>query len=152
MDQLSNLLAILRAAHLAHWTAHWRCAGATAYADHLLFARLYEGMVDEIDGLAEKVVAMVGSDAVALPAQMEQMTRVLQMWVERFTGKGLIECALMIEASIQEALEKVCACPDLSLGLENFIQGIADHHETSTYLLQQRMGPALITATSKRNR
>lgn len=50
-----NLLAMLRAMHLLHHTAHLQASGETSYQDHLLFERLYGGLVGEADKFAEKV-------------------------------------------------------------------------------------------------
>ena len=55
-DILCVLLATLRAAHLIHWTGHWQVKGDTQYGDHLLLERVYSGLADEIDTLAEKIV------------------------------------------------------------------------------------------------
>ena len=50
MTLLLQLLAILRALHWSHWTLHWKVKGDPFYGDHLMYQRLYEAVVEEING------------------------------------------------------------------------------------------------------
>jgi len=56
---LGELFAVMKALYLSHWDAHWKVMGDSFYGDHLLFSRMYEGLVEEIDTLAEKINATV---------------------------------------------------------------------------------------------
>lgn len=139
---LSELLSVLRAMHWLHWTAHWQAAGTAFYADHELFARLYGGLVDEIDGLAEKIVASYGADAVDAVSQVDLAHRVLTRWYE---DSNPLSRAWTAEQTLQVAIGGVLSAlgkeGKLSTGLENFLQGLADAHETNIYLLTRRMTP-----------
>jgi DNA-binding ferritin-like protein len=139
---LGSLLACLRAAHQAHWTAHWTAEGANFYSDHQLFDRLYSGITGEIDGLAEKIVALYGSAGVALPEQMIEMAQYIVKWTSTHPT-NLVRRSQTIEADIQMAIDTTRkaleAEGNMSLGMDNFLQGLADAHETPQYLLGQRL-------------
>lgn len=136
---LSRLVALLRAVQLLHHTAHWQTAGATFYGDHLLFERLYSGLEGEFDGLAEKAVAYCGPAAVDPLAQAQ----LVAAFVAGFAGADLARKSLAAEQLLQEEIEEARAvitdAGDMPLGLDNYLQGLADSHETAIYLLQQRI-------------
>lgn len=137
---LKNILAMLRAMHLSHHSAHLTTSGPQFYADHLLYGRLYDGLVDEADGLAEKMVAMCGAQSVDAADQARRISEII--------GKGksqsdLAKRAYMMEeafVSMIEAVRKAMLKDDvLPSGLDNYLQGLADKHEGACYLLKQRL-------------
>lgn len=138
---LKNLLGFMRAMHWNHWTTHWQVKGMPYYGDHLLFQRIYEAMGDEIDGLAEKMVAMCGVQSVNGHDSIDRAHNVLKRWAD---NPDLISRALQSEEEFQMLLKGVYELLDseghLTLGLDNFLQGLADAHETNLYLIQQRLG------------
>jgi len=140
MERFQDLLAYLRMMHMAHWTNHWQVKGDPQYGDHLLFQRLYEAMPDEIDGLAEKIVAEYGPEAVALPEQMERIASETDMLFEEETD--LLERAIMMEETLQADLQEIFTILDesgnLSLGMNDYLAALANAHETNLYLLRQR--------------
>lgn len=139
-EPLALLLAYLRAAQQAHWTAHWQAQGSSFYGDHLLFERLYSALSGEIDTLAEKLVAKYGAEAVDLSKQMASVADLGSKWGQE---PNLVARAFLIEEDLQGAIESVMGLTDeaseLSLGLENFLGQLADSHETALYLLGQRL-------------
>jgi len=143
-SRLQSLLGMLHAIYWNHWTSHWQSKGNAAYGDHLLFERLYEAVKDEIDGLAEKLVAWFGNNAVnPLVIQSYSLAYLKRLHeVSQEEDPNPVATALSLERLLQEALEDVYAEldeeGDMSLGMDNFLQGIADTHETHIYLLQQR--------------
>lgn len=138
---LKNLLGFLRAMHWNHWTTHWQVKGMPYYGDHLMFLRIYEVMGGEIDGLAEKIVAMCGTESVDGHDSIDRAHNVLKRWAD---NPDLISRALQSEEEFQMLLKGVYELLDseghLTLGLDNFLQGLADAHETNLYLIQQRLG------------
>lgn len=138
---LGSLLACLRAAHQAHWTAHWTTEGDTFFGDHMLFDNLYGAIHNEIDGMAEKMVAMYGAASVTLPDQMLEMAQYIAKWMSMHPT-NLVNRSLAAEADIQTAIETARNVMKtegaLSLGMDNFLQGLADNHDKSRYLLGQR--------------
>lgn len=139
-SRLLNLLALLRAAQLVHHTAHWQTRGATFYADHQLFARLYGDVLEEADGLAEKLVYLLGPEAVDALDQVLRLHAAVRKAVE--VSADLVQRSYALEMSLQAAIaaarEGLAAEGKLPLGLDNYLAGLADAHETACYLLRQR--------------
>ncbi len=134
---LGALLALLRGVSWVHWTAHWVMEGEASYGDHELFDRLYQSTTGQIDALAEKLVATYGSDVVDPVSQAHQMVSALTSWSNESCA---IKRSAWAERSLQVAIEDVLTqSGDLSVGMENFLEGLADEHETNLYLLGQRL-------------
>lgn len=140
-DLLCVLLATLRAAHIIHWTGHWQIDGSAQYGDHLLLERIYTGLEDEIDALAEKIVSTFGPQAVDPVHQISMMEE---------TSKVLTEpCAdvLVRSLEVEEKLQKLfkatfdeLECMGyLTLGMNDHIMNMANNHDTYIYLLRQRL-------------
>jgi DNA-binding ferritin-like protein len=133
------LLALLRAVGWSHWTAHWQTEGPEFYADHQLFDRLYGTTIGEIDQLAEKLVAKYGAEAVHPVGQANLMTTALVDW----SSEGdPIQRALWAERALQIGIkacrEQAQEDGELSLGMDDFLAGLANKHEEHLYLLGQR--------------
>jgi len=140
---LQILLACLRGAHWAHWTSHWQVEGESQYGDHQLLERIYNGLVKEIDTLAEKIVGGYGSDSVAPVDQAQLMANSLLPLVEMRAEANPILRALVVEEALQKIFKRIYdflkAQNSLSLGMDDFIMSIANEHETNIYLLRQRL-------------
>ena len=143
MKLLLQLLSILRAIHWAHWTSHWKMKGDSFYSDHLLFQRMYEGMVEEIDGLAEKIVGTYGPEAVSDAPVIIGSMRFFNNHPE---GASLYVRALEMEDHLQKAIkttyDALKASGDITLGMDDFLMALASAHETNQYLLRQKMRTA----------
>jgi DNA-binding ferritin-like protein len=141
MTLLLQLLAILRALHWSHWTLHWKVKGDPFYGDHLMYQRLYEAVVEEIDTLAEKIVGMYGSEAIHNLSVMADSHRFIAEHV-RVVGGDEFACALSMEEHLQRALktayDELKASGELSLGMDDYLMATASAHETALYLLRQR--------------
>lgn len=137
---LSELLAFLRAMFWSHQTTHWQMRGTAYYGDHLLFQRLYEAISGEIDTLAEKIVGNFGEELVNAVDQADLNHQFQELFSE-------IECpferGLIVEQDFQVRLNEIYdamkADGSMTMGLDDFIMGIASTHETHIYLLQQRL-------------
>jgi starvation-inducible DNA-binding protein len=143
---LVQLLAILRAIHWAHWTAHWQVKGTPSYGDHLLFERLYSGLAGDIDSLAEKIVAYFGVEAVSAAPNLG----IAHQFLVAYDAEGDTDVylrALKMELHLQNALKRVYtqieASGEMSLGLDDFLMALANSHETNVYLLRQRLRPSV---------
>lgn len=137
---LKEFFGLLHALYWSHWTAHWQVQGNPFYGDHLLFERLYQGVVEEIDTLAEKMVARFGPTVVDAVDHFP----VTQAWVERWSvQESPYKRALMAESDFQSAAKRVYdhikEAGAMSLGLDDYLMAIANDHETNMYLLQQRL-------------
>jgi DNA-binding ferritin-like protein len=138
LQMLLMLLAGLRSAHLSHWTTHWQVKGMPYYGDHLLMDKLYNSLPEEIDTLAEKIVAEFGGEAVDLNAQMAEMSMQVKAISEASTDP--LHRALCVEEFLQDLFEVVYDELEgqMSLGMDDFIMATANDHETNLYLLKQR--------------
>lgn len=137
--RLQTLLALLRAMHLMHHTAHWQVKGPTFLSDHELFGALYEDLPGEADSLAEKMVYMFGVDVVSIEDQLTRLTAICQTSLEQ---KDLLQRAMHMEEWLQKVIEGTRQALEseklLSDGLDNYLQGLADTHQTACYKLKQR--------------
>jgi DNA-binding ferritin-like protein len=143
---LGHLLQLLASLHALRWlyhASHWKAAGPSFYGDHQLFERLYKGdpsIDDQIDMLAEKVSARFGASAIDPVALQQSAASILSKAVAE--GSTAAEHGLSLERSIQKLIEETQAVlkanDSLSLGLDDFLMGLASERETSIYLLKQR--------------
>jgi hypothetical protein len=138
VEQLQWLLSCLRAQYWNYQQSHWQTGGIAAYGDHLLFERLYGSVVPHVDTLAEKMVGTYGPDAVDgldLGAKFEY-------WIKRWSdeedhhSRGLFseEC---FQRCCRRTYDVLKEHKVLSLGMDDFLMGIASDHETNEYLLGQ---------------
>lgn len=139
MTHLQQLLGLLRALHWLQWTAHWVAKGESFQGDHDLFAALYQSLPDEIDALAEKMVAM--SPRPLETVDPSQSMAVAQTWLQRW-GEPSVASALKAERDLQQVLLQVYSHLETThlktLGMDDFLMSLADTHETALYKLQQR--------------
>lgn len=137
---LTSVLALLRAMHWSHWTTHWQVKSDPFYGDHLLFQRLYEGMVDDIDTLAEKIVAFYGPEAVKVTTQIDISKTFLELIPK---DASPIEKGMALEDLLQRVLKAAYKAlkesDDLTLGLDDYLMALANKHETNVYLIKQRL-------------
>jgi DNA-binding ferritin-like protein len=132
-EKLVELLAALRAQHWMYHTAHVQAAGPRAYQMHLLFERLYNTLAGQIDGLAEKMVNQLGAESVTATQVASQFSRLLENWY----GSGdAVAVALKSERAVQQMLTEALK-GEITPGMDNFLAGVADEHETNIYLLEQ---------------
>lgn len=135
---LQRLLGALRAVHWSHWTSHWQVKGMPFYGDHIMFERMYTAVAQEIDTLAEKIVADFGPDAVEPLAQIAETHNIL----DDLRASGPVARGLLAEELVQTALKgaydalKKEGC--MSLGMDDFLMATANAHDTHLYLLRQR--------------
>ena len=153
---LQLLLVGLRSAHWSHWTSHWQVKGSSFYGDHQLMERLYTGLVEEIDTLAEKIVCFYGYDAVHPVDQAQAMANLMLPIVEKHSKNDPLERAYFVEDSLQlffkAAYRYLKESDFLTLGLDDYIMSVANSHETNLYLLKQRLNKQPIkTAFNKYN-
>jgi len=142
VQNLASLVALLRAVYQVHQASHWQTRAQTYYADHLLFQKLYEATLPEIDQVAERTI---GSGGLALlnPLIQSDETSGFIAQVRKGTAvpspNQLVEASLGIEMFLLGGLTSVLEGPGVSQGTQNLLQGIADVHEGHVYLLQQRL-------------
>lgn len=144
-----NVLAHLRAIHWIAWTAHWVASGPNYYGDHLLLQRLYSGdgggpaIEPAIDTLGEKMVAHFGVESVNPALLGAKAQSLVQQAAEVSTGR--FAALLALEQSLQTAIRTAWRANQesgdrMSLGVDDYLMGLANERETAIYLLMRRVG------------
>ena len=140
-EALKFLLASLRAAHWVHWSGHWQVRSGSFYGDHLLLERVYSGIVEEIDTLAEKIVFLCGTASVGPVEQIALADTVVREFCADPYSNPMGR-SLQVEEHLQVLLQDVFTYLEgkkqLPLGLNDYIAATANNHETYLYLLRQR--------------
>jgi DNA-binding ferritin-like protein len=143
MDKCSKTAALyiasLKAVALIHQHSHWTTKGITFYGDHLLFERIYNSALENLDTAAEKFMGLFGPDCLNYTLQAELLNKVLLKY------KGLeasqLERSLSIEKDFLKLSSDAYECfkneGRLTLGLDDAIMSIASKREEAVYLIQQ---------------
>lgn len=135
---LQALLAALKAAQWLHWTGHWQVATPAFYGDHLLLERVYGTLAAQIDDLAEKMVANGGPELVDPATITEMELTFVKQWSAQTDP---IVRSLHIEEILQGLFKQIyelMKSQEMSLGMDDFLMGLANEHEVPLYLLRQR--------------
>jgi starvation-inducible DNA-binding protein len=146
MSVLAALVAFLRAESMVHQAHHWQARGPNYYADHQLFERLYNGVIEDVDKLAERMVGL-GQTILAHPVlHAKHVSAVVQTFYEGAPPNPNPDANVLI--SLRAALRTLVLLKIvyatleknrlLTHGTDNLLQGIADKHEEHAYLLKQR--------------
>jgi len=139
INALLGVWAAVRAEHQLFWTYHWRSKGAPYYGDHLLWQRLYEARVPEIDRMAEVIMAIGGPSAVD---PMRSWVAVSDI-INRSENLGPTDPARGV-ALVADTLNRIDAANEMlagaanTLAINNVLAGFADKHLEALYLLRQR--------------
>jgi len=132
---LSAYVAFLRAIYIVHQQNHWL---STAYGDHLLFQRLYEGAQEMADDAAERTMGLCGE---AIFEGEEAIAKKFEARVK--TLSSLVKSSLEIERAFQEVNQNTYNALKekdmLTLGLDDLLMSQASKSEVHIYLLQQAL-------------
>lgn len=143
---LTTVLSALRALSIVHQAHHWQASGDSFYGDHLLFSRLYDAVNIEVDAVAEKAVGLgsvelvdpvvITSTALQMIEQVCPQQPVVPQPNDLANRSLSMESAFLILVDgVRSALQ---TSNELTNGLDNMLQDIADKHEGHVYLLKQR--------------
>lgn len=139
LEKLQHVLGSLRAIHWNAWTSHWQASGPTFFSDHSMFEKIYTSVEENIDSLAEKMVSFYGEESVDAAKSMEIAYAMLQGCCKE---KNPFKRALMMEQHLQicleHAYEMLEETESMTLGMDNYLQGVGDQHERWIYFLEQR--------------
>ena len=139
---LAVFLAYTEALQIVHHSHHWQTNGQIFYADHLLYEKLYTGVLEDIDPIGEKLIGL--SKEPKLTNYFHRV-EVLKHFLEACTdsSKSYIEVSLVAEKTYIAACEKIMKAFEkanlLTPGLEQMLGNILDKHEGFVYLLEQRI-------------
>lgn len=139
-DVLADLLSYVRAVAQAEHSFHWRTRGPAFYGDHLMFERVYSGTAADVDPIAEKLLGLTNSQDSLCPDVLAAKTAQILADAKLSTDpKAFAADALRLEKALVALITAtIQVCSDqMTDGLENLLQGMADKHEGHVYLLQQ---------------
>lgn len=146
--ELAIATAWLRALAQLHQSHHWQAKGDPFYGDHLLYERLYNEVVPEIDRMAEKAVGL-GTAELVNPVKLIRLTQFIleSIYLVRPgipQSSDLAVRSLHAEKCFLAGLVRLIRVLDTrrisTPGIENLLGEIADAHESHCYLLKQRIG------------
>jgi DNA-binding ferritin-like protein len=141
---LAELLTLLQALALMHQAHHWATRGESSYGDHLLFERLYNDIVPEIDAIAERATWKSGPSTLDLTSWMlanslPQAMEFLSSPSETRPAQASLTAEIRFTQRMGELTEALKVAGGLTRGVDNLLAGIEDTHEKHLYLLNQRM-------------
>jgi hypothetical protein len=140
--KIANLyIASLRGIALIHRSCHWTTKGQAFYGDHLLFERLYNSALENLDLAAEKLIGLFGDKALDYDLQGDLLHGVLAKFGS-FDGSPH-RMSLAVEKRFlkfsQEAYDAFEEGGHLTLGLADAISAIANKREEAIYLLERSL-------------
>lgn len=149
-SELMAIVAMLKALNTITQSFHWKTSGENFLGDHMLFQKVYEGVLPHIDSVGEKAVGLgTGSLSSSIKLQKASMAFIEAVFSNQAIVQGAADeadkmfrqagfaVATFIETteSFKKELDQKGS---LSTGLDNLLAGILDEHETFLYLLKQR--------------
>lgn len=140
--KVANLyIATLKAISFIHQHNHWVTKGDNFYGSHLLFERLYDDVLKDLDLAAEKFVGLFGDECLNYDLQAEFLNKVLLKY-KNLEGSPF-ELSMAIEKDFIKFSEEAYKCFEdedrLTLGLDDMIMSIVSNRETSIYLINQSL-------------
>lgn len=148
MAWLAALLAMMRGENFVHLSHHWQSKGPTSYGDHLMFERIYNDLLKLIDKVAERAVGL-GSPVLVDPVVQSNHQLAFVHGLYRMAPASMSPdaCVLLSLIAVYNVLvhvpivrSKLSEAGQLTPGVDNLLQEVADHHEEFGYLLKQRLG------------
>jgi len=145
MDKCSKIgalyIASLKALALIHQHNHWTVKGVAFYGDHLLFERLYNDTLKNLDLAAEKFQGLFKDQCLDYDMQADMLHKVLVKY--KNLEAAPIQTALEAEKDFLKFSQDAYNCFEeegkLTLGLDDMIMSIASKREEVVYLLQQSL-------------
>ena len=132
-------IATLKAMALIHQHNHWTTKGDAFYGDHLLFERLYNSALKDLDLAAEKFMGLFGDSCLSYDLQADLLHKVLLKYKNLEGSPGQLSLASeedFLKFS-KEAYHSFEEDGKLTLGLDDMLMAIASQREESVYLLKQ---------------
>lgn len=142
---LTVMLSYLRAMQAWFHGAHHVTGGEGFAGDHTdLYTRIYEAMIEDYDGAAEKAVGLA-DESLACPIKvMDHANKIISKF-QSPCDLSAIEIAkhgyhiiLKYLKFLDHLYETLDEKDELTLGLDDFIMAMANDYETFAYLLKQR--------------
>jgi len=134
-------IACLKGIAQIHRHNHWLTNGVEFYGDHLLFERLYDSALEDLDAAAEKFIGILGDKCLDYDLQTDLLHKVLLKY------KNLEGSPAQMSLAVEKDFIKFSKVAyqtfedegSLTLGLDDMLMSIASSREESVYLLQQKL-------------
>lgn len=139
---LAAFLAVTEGLQTLHHSHHWQTKGENFYGDHLLYQRLYEAILPEIDLIGEKLIGV--SQDVSLTNYFKRV-KCMEMFLKAVTHSDQPYIVVSHDAELTyvrmggELMDRLEQDGLLTRGLEQMLGNILDKHEEHIYLLMQRV-------------
>ena len=139
---LAGFLAITEALQMLQHSHHWQTKGENFYGDHLLYQRLYETILGEIDLIGEKLIGV--SKEVGLTNYFKRV-KAMEVFLKAVTHSEKPYIMVSHDAELAyvrlggELMDKLQQSGLLTRGLEQMLGNVLDKHEEHIYLLDQRV-------------
>ena len=134
-------LATLKALSIIDTHSHWTMKGKLFYENHLLFERIYNSSLEDLDRAAEKMVGIFGDECLDYDLQVDLLHKVLLKY-KNLDGSP-VQMSLAIETDFIKLSKEVYEIFEdegtLTLGLDDMIMSISNSREGAVYLLQRSL-------------
>lgn len=145
MDKCCKVAALyvasLKAVALVHQQSHWTTKGENFYGDHLLFEKIYDSALEDLDLAAEKFIGIFGLECLDYAVQSKLLNSVLTNYTN--LAKSPLEISLAIEKDFIKLSKDAYDCFEkegkMTLGIDDMIMSISSNREESVYLLKQTL-------------
>lgn len=139
IKMMALYVATLKAIALIHQQNHWLSKGDSFYAHHLLFERIYNSALKDLDLAAEKLIGLFGDKVLDYDLQAQLLHGVLSIF-SKFEGSP-VAMSLAVEKQFLNMASNLANYLQeeghQSLGLADAFGAIASSREEAIYLLQQ---------------
>jgi len=140
---MSEYVDHLRALVMVHQNNHWETSGNNFYGNHLLFQRLYEGVLELADEAAEKTIGVFDTIIQGDVSGIVKRYSVEKPAPSMVGPDAYIKSSLKAEDDFQTLARKVYLnlkdSSSLTLGLDDMIMSHSSRSEVHTYLLKQSL-------------
>jgi DNA-binding ferritin-like protein len=145
MDKCEKIAALyvatLKSLALIHQNGHFTTKGKFFYGEHLLFERIYNSALENLDLAAEKFMGLLDDQWLDYELQIQFLTKVLLKY-KNLEGSP-VEMSLAAEKDFLKLSKEVYNTFEkegkLTLGTDDAIMAIASKREEAVYLLQQTL-------------
>ena len=134
---LTKLAARFRAMQLFAHNAHLLAKGQTFYQDHEAFGEMYPAYEAAFDGLVERTIGLDGE--YNPEASFKQVGEFLSSTWGCSDSQQCFAKLLDFEKRVCADITDILARMDVTQGVSNFLQGLADESESRQYKLKQRL-------------
>ena len=132
-------IATLKTMVIIYQSAHWTTKGLNFYGSHLLFERLYNSTLENLDTAAEKFIGIFGDECLNYEMQASLLSKITLKY-KNYEGSPF-DMAMAIEKDFLKFSKDAYDCfeteGNMTLGLDDMIMAIASDREEAVYLLQQ---------------